>query len=142
MRFLLLLVLLAAFGYLVHQHRQDRYPFTPIVTPTARAFDTYLLPDQCDGSGMCIRQVAYLTELQDTAAIKEEARLLLAWAEQRPPHRPAPTAAAVIAVRPGFLRLAPPKSAHFLTFALLRTGTDWQYVDLEDKTAELAKLFQ
>lgn len=139
MKFLLFLVLLAGLGAYLYNERRTNYPLESIVTPTGRAFKATVLSDECDDQPPCIRRLVYLTQLKDTMAIKEEARMLIAWAEHRRPSTGS-DAITILALEPGFLQIAPPRAAHAVSFYRLTANTDWMYVGLEDRTGEIKRM--
>jgi hypothetical protein len=137
MRVLLLLALLAGLGVYVYQQRQANYPVSAVTTPTGRAYEAVALPKTCpQGLPTCAYSAAYLTSLTDTAAIKEEARLLIPWLEKQAAME-ATTTVLIIAVEPGFLRFVPPKSALGLAFVRHQGMSDWVYAGMEDLTPSI-----
>lgn len=140
MRVLLLLALIAGLGAYIYTQRKANYPLQEIVTPAGRSFAVLPLRDDCQDQ-LCIKRLVYLTSLKDTLAIKEEARLLIPWIENRAPSS-GQDAVSILALEPGFLRIAPPKAAHALAFVRLNANTEWIYAGLENRTAEITTLLR
>jgi hypothetical protein len=125
MRKIILLVILAVVFGVAWYVAQRRYP-TSRITVAGAGYDVMVFDRSCDGPRMCVAQVMFLTSTEDTLALVHEGKGLLPWIEANA-MEPADRGVNLIAVRPGILRLFPPRDAHGLLYGFLGKG-DWQYL--------------
>lgn len=135
MRYLLLAVLLGGLGYYIYLQRQANYPLQSLTLPSGKTYKAMKLQDDCRSDG-CLHRLVYLTSLEDSARLQQEARGFLPWVEttmkgSRPPH-----SVAVLALEPGFLQIAEPKRLVVLTYQFTPMGS-WDHVGFEDATPRI-----
>ncbi len=129
----------ALVGYLLYQ-RHRNYPVRSIVTPDHRKYDAAVLPDRCE-SQVCMTQVIYLTELDDTVKMHFESEGLLKWVEPKVRQDQNPQLVLIMALKPGLLRMAPPTRIVQLGYGR-QPPAEWKYLGAEDVTNQFKALLK
>ncbi|MEO8199443.1 MAG: hypothetical protein ABI679_02875 [Gemmatimonadota bacterium] len=121
----LLFVLITAVGLAWYAGRR-RYPANAIEV-NGTAYEVSIYNRDCAGPRMCVAQVAFLTTAVDSAELVEKARGLLPWIENNV-LEPGDHGVTLMAIRPGLLRLFPPREARGLMFGFLakEIGSTWE----------------
>jgi hypothetical protein len=141
LRFLLLLVLLAAGGGYLWYQRGHNYPLRDITTSEGKKYEVVQLPEDCQNMQVCLKRLAYLSSAADTTLLKDEAAGLLPWVEVNVAPGSGPHAIMLIAIKPGFMRLKPPTSMIGVGFSKSRSS-GWRYLGQEDMTSRMTSMLQ